>query len=100
MIPKMTNEQRLAALEKAMQGRKVRAALKKRIKAGEVPLADALAHPDAQDMRARQFIAAFPGIGDARATAIMKAARIAETRHIRALGTKQRSNLLEIMAKS
>ena len=99
MIPERTDEQRRAALEKAMSARKARAALKVRIKVGEVFVADAMAHPDAQDMRVKQFIMAFPGFGCARAEAVMRAAKIAETRRVRSLGTRQRSRLVELLAQ-
>lgn len=98
MIPELTSEQRREALEKALQGRRARAALKLRIKAGELDAAEAMAHPDAQAMRVKHFIMAFQGFGEARADAAMRAAKIAETRHIRSLGTRQRSRLLEILA--
>lgn len=66
-LPKLTEEERNAALERAMQVRRERAMLKSRFKSGTVSVEEAMGEDCAQKMRVTQFIKSIPGVGDANA---------------------------------
>lgn len=92
----LTDEQRAENLARAAQTRVERAALKKRMKAGEVSVADAMADPIAQRMPARQFIAAMPGIGKAHAEFVAEKLHLAKNRRVGGLGDRQREGVMEL----
>ena len=93
-IPELTNEQRRQALDRAMAARHERACFLARCKAGEVAPAEAMAAPVAQRVPVRRFLESFPGMGRAKAEAVMEAARISSTRRVRGLGCRQREAVL------
>lgn len=97
-LPKLTPEQRAAALEKAAAARKARAELKGKLKTGELSLADVLASASEDDiagkMKVTAVLKALPGIGDKRTVQIMEKLKIADTRRLRGLGEHQRQALL------
>lgn len=92
-VPELTTEQRRAALEKAAQVRRARAAVKVRLKTGAASLPDIVAEGDAEEaigkMRVIDLIQALPGIGRVRAKATMERLGISESRRIRGLGANQ-----------
>jgi hypothetical protein len=73
------------------------------LKSGELTLVDVFAIAETEEcvaqMRASDLIAAIPAIGDVKASRIMRQAQIAETRRIRGLGARQRSELLKALAR-
>lgn len=93
-LAELTPEQRAAALEKAMEARRARVELKRKIKAGELGVEAALAAPEAQRMRVAEFLGAWPGIGAAKVAAFMSEAGVAQNRRVKGLGKVQREKLV------
>ncbi len=97
-LPKLTDEQRREALEKAAQSRRERAELRVKIKNGEVSIADVLAdtdNPIVARMKVSMLIESLPGYGKAKATKLMEELEISPSRRVKGLGTRQREELLE-----
>ncbi len=97
-VPELDADQRRAALEKAAEARRVRAELKRKLKAGEISLEELLERSSGSDhlakMRVAEVLASLPGYGKVRARRLMDELSIAESRRLRGLGTKQREKLL------
>jgi len=95
-LPALSPEQRQAALQKAREARAARAALLADLKAGTLTLADVLGRDDdlARKAKVAQVVRAVPGVGKARAAAIMERAGIPAERRIGGLGARQREHLL------
>ncbi len=98
-LPPLTPEQRAAALEKAAAARRVRAALKVRLKSSGTSLADVLASGDTDEiigkMKVLAVLEAMPGVGKVRAGKLMETLEISPSRRVRGLGAKQREALLK-----
>nr|WP_063794253.1 integration host factor, actinobacterial type [Kitasatospora sp. MBT63] len=96
-LPVLTTEQRHAALAKAMLARAERAALLVSMKSGEVGLAAVFERDDEITKRLQvvRLLRALPGVGVAKAQAVMEEIGIAASRRVRGLGPNQRSALLE-----
>lgn len=98
-LPPLTPEQRSAALAKAAQARKARAALKVRLKHDGASLAQVLDDSDKDDVIAKMKVVAvleaMPGVGKIRAQRIMERLEIAPSRRVRGLGVKQRQALVK-----
>ncbi len=96
--PKLTSEQRAAALAKSTAARQVRAAIKARVKSSELSLSavfDLAMNDEAiAKMRVVDLLESFSGVGKVRAIAILDRLGISQTRRIQGLGTAQRKNLL------
>ena len=95
-LPALSPEQRQAALQKAREARTARSALLAGLKAGTLTLADVLGRDDdlARKAKVAQVVRALPGVGKARAAAIMERAGIPAERRIGGLGARQREHLL------
>src|SRR5258706_9744865 len=95
-LPALSPEQRQAALQKAREARVARSDLLAGLKAGTLTLADALGRDDdlARMTKVAQVVRAVPGVGKARAAAIMERAGIPAERRIGGLGARQREQLL------
>lgn len=97
-LPTLSPEQRAAALAKAAEIRKARAALKEQLKKGDVTLADLLDRAETDDvvgkLKVSVVLQALPGIGKVKATQTMEKLKIAESRRLRGLGEQQRKALL------
>lgn len=93
-LPAQTDEQRKAALDKATVVRRHRAQVKKSLKEGETSLSEALCDEKCDRMRVSELLRALPGVGAARAEAIMEDLGISEGRRVKGLGTRQRRELL------
>ena len=101
-LPKLTDEQRKAALEKAAEARKARAELRAQIKSGEKTIDDVLAdgdNPVIARMKVSMLIESLPGYGKAKAKKLMDELNISETRRVKGLGTRQREELLERLGR-
>lgn len=101
-LPKMTDEQRAEALKKAAETRARRAKVKEDIKAGKMTAAEAFGKIDDTaigKMRAKQFIAAFPGFGAARTEALMDEIGIDEKCRLTGLGDCQKEALIATLDK-
>lgn len=96
--PKLTTEQRSAALAKSTAARQVRAATKARVKSGDLSLSAIfdLAKSDEAiaKMRVVELLESFSGVGKVRAIATLDRLQISQTRRIQGLGVAQRQNLL------
>jgi guanylate kinase len=96
--PKLTAEQRWAALAKSTAARQVRAATKARVKSGDLSLSAVfdLAKSDEAiaKMRVVELLESFSGVGKVRAIATLDRLQISQTRRIQGLGVAQRQNLL------
>ena len=100
-LPKMTDEQRAAALEKAKEARAKRAKLKADIKAGKVSLKKVLNSKDeiVKKTKVQQILVSLPGVGKVSAQKAMEEIGIAENRRVGGLGTAQKEKLLETFGK-
>lgn len=96
--PKLTAEQRSAALAKSTAARQVRAAAKARVKSGDLSLSavfDLAKNDEAiAKMRVVELLESISGVGKVRAVATLDRLQISQTRRIQGLGVAQLKNLL------
>lgn len=99
MPPKLTPEQRRAALAKAAEARRVRAEVKELLKTGSLTFPEVLERAESDDIIAGTKVAAvvvsLPGVGKVKGKRLMEELGIAPNRRLRGLGTRQRQALLE-----
>lgn len=95
MVPEITDEQRLAALEKAKEARRARHSIRVALKAGALDPLRALAMKDAAGMRVRVFLTSLPGVGGATADEALRVLGIAPSRRIGGLGCRQVERLTD-----
>lgn len=96
--PKLTPEQRAAALEKARIARTERAKIREKIANGELSIKDVLKKADDPiigKMKAKTLIMSIPGCGKLKTQRIMEEAKISENRRVQGLGSRQVEYLLE-----
>ncbi|MGJ9412173.1 integration host factor, actinobacterial type [Aeromicrobium sp. CF4.19] len=97
-LPKLTPEQRQAALDKAARARQVRAEIKNRLKHSGASLADVLTEARTNEFVAKlkvsDLLQSMPGVGKVTAGEIMDRIGIAESRRLRGLGVNQVQALL------
>ncbi|MFP5225203.1 MAG: integration host factor, actinobacterial type [Actinomycetota bacterium] len=95
-LPNLTEEQRAAARQKAIEARRARAEAKQRLKNGTLTLPQVLESEDKvlQNTRVSAVLEALPGVGKVRARSIMEKLDIASSRKIKGLGKNQRQSLL------
>ena len=95
-LPTLTDEQRKAAAQKAIENRKKRTALKADLKDGKVAIAEVLGSEEeyVRKMRVSEFLGALPGLGKVRVAQLMNEIGIVESRRVGGLGQKQREALL------
>lgn len=97
--PKLTDEQRAAALKKAAEARRARAEVKELLKMGSLSLSDVFGRADEDDIIAGikvvSVLQSVPGLGKIKAKRLMEELAIAENRRIRGLGSRQRAALLD-----
>ena len=97
-VPKISEEDRKKALEKAQKVRKERAALREEMKAGKLAMKDVIDRKGEDivgGMRVKDVLESMPGIGKVRAKEIMDQIGIDENRKVKGLGTRQVAALLE-----
>ena len=96
--PKLTDEQRAKALERAAEARRVRAEVKELLKTGSMNLSELFTKAGSDDLvaglKVESLIAAMPGTGKIKAKRLMEEIGIADNRRIRGLGDKQKEALL------
>ena len=96
-VPTRTVEQRRADLEKAQAVRRERAELRAALKSGQRSGAALVRESEADarwhGVRVRWLLESLPGIGPARADAIMADCAIAATRRLGGLSERQRAAL-------
>jgi len=92
-VPKLTTEQRRAALEKAAVVRRERAEVKNRLKNSGTSLPDVVHDGQTNEvigkMRVLDLLQAMPGVGKVRARNLMERIGISESRRVRGLGSNQ-----------
>jgi signal recognition particle GTPase len=97
--PKLSDEQRRAALAKAAEARRVRAELKEKLKMGSVNLDELFAQAEQDEIVGKMKVVAvlesLPGVGKVKARRTMEEIGISETRRVRGLGDQQRASLLK-----
>ena len=97
--PKLTLEERRAALAKAAHSRKVRAQFKAEIKTGVRHWLEAFHSTDEaiKKMRVKELLQALPGCGEIRAAAILERAGISSARRVQGVGRSQYESLRKIL---
>jgi hypothetical protein len=95
--PEISNEARRAALEKAANYRRERAAFKRDIAEGKRGWREAIESQSEaiSRMRVKELLESMPGFGSIRAQAILERVGISTTRRIKGLGSTQRKKLEE-----
>ena len=96
--PKLTAEQRAAALAKSTAARQVRAGVKARVKSGYLSLSAVISLAQNDEaiakMRVVELLESISGVGKVRAIATLDRLQISQTRRIQGLGVAQLKNLL------
>lgn len=95
-LPNLSSEERAHALELAIQARRRYAALKARVKSGELTFTDAMDEEDAKRMLVTSLLQSVPGIGASKAVVIMRLCRIPKGRRVGGLGIRQREALVAL----
>jgi hypothetical protein len=97
--PKLSDEQRQAALAKAAAARRARAELKEQLKMGSITLRELFPQAEGNDIVGKMKVVAvlesLPGVGKVKARRTMEEIGISETRRVRGLGEQQRAALLK-----
>ena len=101
-LPKLTADEKMAALRKAQEMRSRRAQIRQSLKEGRLTLEKILNGP-ADDvisrMRVAYLLESLPRIGRVRTRKIMEEVGIHESRRIQGLGVRQREALLKRLVK-
>ena len=91
--PQLTPEERSRALAKAKQSRQVRAAVKSRVKSGDISISDVITLAQSEEavakMRVLELVESMSGVGKIRAKTILERLDISLTRRIQGLGRHQ-----------
>lgn len=102
--PKLTEEQRKAALAKAAAARRARADFKAEIRLGNKTLQNVIDEADSDPIvggtKVLAVLESLPGTGKVKARKAMESLGIAEGRKVAGLGSKQRVKLLEHFSDS
>lgn len=101
VLPTLTMDDRLAALEKAKESRRMRAEVKGKLKSGELTPGEVLRmkeDPSVSRMRVRDLIASLPGYGETKTDRIMAEAGISAGRRVKGIGKRQEAKLLEALS--
>ncbi len=106
-LPPLTPEQRAAALAKAAEVRRERAAVKNQLKHSQGPhtakllkeiLADGQQNDAVGKMKVSALLESMPGVGKVKARQIMARIGISESRRVRGLGVNQVEGLIDEFA--
>ena len=100
-MPEISDDARRAALDKAVEARRVRAELKQMLKVGEVTPAQVLDRVDddrVARMKVSDLIQSLPAMGPTKCRRLMEELDIAPTRRLGGLGSRQRADLVEALA--
>jgi len=99
MLPKMTDEQRAAALARAGEARRIRAEIKQLLKTGSLNFTDVLERAEQDDLvagtKVQAIVVSMPGMGKVSTKRLLEEYGIADNRTLRGLGKIQRAKLLE-----
>ena len=95
--PKLSDEQRQQALEKAGLSRRRRAEVKERLKMGSITLSELLDAADKDEIIAKlkvlTVLESLPGLGKVKARRMLEDLGISEARRLQGLGKNQREAL-------
>ena len=97
-LPQLSDEERRMALKKAAEARSARAALRAKVKSGELSFAEVLAQagdPVVDNIKVTALLESLPGYGKAKAAKVLTELKISDSRRVRGLGEKQKASLLE-----
>jgi hypothetical protein len=101
--PALSPDQRRAALEKAAEARRRRAAVKEQLKGERLSLAELFQRSERDDVLAKlkvvSMLEAMPHTGKVKARRLMKELDISESRRLRGLGPNQKRKLLDHFAR-
>lgn len=100
-LPQLSEQQRAENLAKAAEMRQKRAALKDKLKSGQLSAADVLAdveNPVAARMKVSALIEALPGYGKAKSAKLLEDLGISESRRVQGLGSRQREDLIKALS--
>ncbi|MDJ0953428.1 MAG: integration host factor, actinobacterial type [Acidimicrobiia bacterium] len=96
--PKMTDEQRAAALERAAEARRVRAEVKQLLKTGSLTLEELFERAEEDDLiagiKVGAVVVSMPHMGKIKAIRLLEELGIDESKRLRALGSRQKASLL------
>jgi guanylate kinase len=102
--PRLTDEQRLKALEKAASSRKRRAFVKSELKQGSLDIEAILELSKTDEavanMRVRELLESLSGVGKVRALTLMERLEISPTRRVKGLGRHQIKQIRNEFMKS
>ena len=97
--PRLSDEERMHALEVAKVSRQERARVKGELRKGEITFAQFMENaersPALAKMRVVDLLESLPGYGKIRAQAVMEKFEISPTRRVQGLGRHQRASLLK-----
>lgn len=96
-IPSLSPQKRQEALEKAQVMRKERAAIRAKLKSGELSLQEALNNTDdvVTKMRVSYLLESLPHVGKITSAKIMEDIGINTNRRVQGLGERQKEELLK-----
>ncbi|GHT78652.1 putative integration host factor (MihF) [Actinomycetota bacterium] len=97
-VPKLSDEARAAALKKAAEARSARAALRGKVKNGQITIKEVLqktGDPVIDKIKVSALLGSLPGYGKAKVAKVMEEVGVDETRRVKGLGEKQRAALIE-----
>lgn len=99
-VPELTQEERKAALDKALLARRKRAQVREDLKSGKITLPELIETDDeiVKRMRVSAMLEALPAIGETKSKRIMEECGIAESRRIGGLGKHQKAKLLAYLS--
>jgi len=100
-VPVRTAEQRASALERALEVRRDRAALRAALKSGQVSIVEVVGGAAGawRGVKVRWLLESLPGVGAARADSIMVRLSVPEGRRLGGLTDRQRIELLEVLSR-
>lgn len=97
--PRLTEEQRRAALEKAAEARRTRAEIKELLKTGSLTLAEVMERAESDDIvagtKVGAIVVSLPGMGKVKGKRLLEELGIAPNRRLRGLGKNQVAALLD-----
>ncbi len=97
--PKMTDEQRAAALERAAEARRVRAEVKQLLKTGSMTLPDLFDRAEEEELlsgiKVGAVVVSMPHMGKVKAMRLLEELGIDQGKRLRALGSRQKAALLD-----
>ena len=97
-VPKMTDEQRARALERAAEARRVRAEVKQLLKTGSLSLDELFARAEEDELiagiKVGAVVVSMPHMGKVKAMRLLEELGIDEGKRLRGLGSRQKEALL------